>query len=308
MQPDAPRPTRSSGVPRRPAVPGRPGAVPGASKSDAAAKPKPTTAPKISKADAAKSTAAKGAAPKGAVPKGAVPRGNAAKGTATTGSKASASKPAKGGAASAKATTSAKGSTSASASKTSRPARGGNGSTRPPRARSKARSGGAASTDRAGWLSGIRFSGFSLIMMGVLVLAVVVLAPTIAAFAQQRQQIAELRAAVSAQEAEVQRLRDGRERWNDETFIMTQARERLYYVMPGEVSYLVIDDRSEAAKADATAAVSAEVTESKGDWMRTLLDSVMTAGLAPAPTDPTDAPVETPADAPVGAPAEGSGR
>ena len=87
-----------------------------------------------------------------------------------------------------------------------------------------------------------------------------------------------------------------------------QARERLYYVMPGEVSYLVIDDRTEAAKADATAAVSAEVTESKGDWMRTLLDSVMTAGLAPAPTDPADAPADTPADAPVGAPAEGGGR
>ena len=41
----------------------------------------------------------------------------------------------------------------------------------------------------------------------------------------------------------MQRLRDERERWNDETFIVTQARERLYYVMPGEVSYLVIDDR-----------------------------------------------------------------
>lgn len=143
-------------------------------------------------------------------------------------------------------------------------------------------------TGGAGWLSGIRFSGFSLIMMGVLVLAVVVLAPTIAAFAQQRQQIAELRAAVSEQEEEVQRLRDERERWNDETFIMTQARERLYYVMPGEVSYLVIDDRAEAAKVDATAEVSAEVTESKGDWMRTLLDSVMVAGLAPAPTAPAD--------------------
>ncbi|RZS65668.1 septum formation initiator [Agromyces ramosus] len=160
----------------------------------------------------------------------------------------------------------------------------------------KPATGGTTPTDRSGWLSGIRFSGFSLIMMGVLVLAVVVLAPTIAAFAQQRQQIAELRAAVSQQEEEVQRLRDERERWNDETFIMTQARERLYYVMPGEVSYLVIDDRTEAAKADATAAVSAEVTESKGDWMRTLLDSVMTAGLAPAPT----APAEVPAGAPVG--------
>jgi Septum formation initiator len=155
------------------------------------------------------------------------------------------------------------------------------------------------SSTRAGWLSGIRFSGFSIIMMGVLVLAVVVLAPTIAAFAQQRQQIAELRAAVSAQEEEVQRLRDERERWNDETFLMTKARERLYYVMPGEVSYLVIDDRSEAAKSDAATEVSAEVTESKGDWMRTLLDSVMIAGLAPAPT-PTPTPAPTPATEPEG--------
>lgn len=163
------------------------------------------------------------------------------------------------------------------------------GSTRAPRPRRRA---DGTTPEReaagAGWLSGIRFSGFSLIMMGVLVLAVVVLAPTIAAFAQQRQQIAELRVAVSEQEEEVQRLRDERERWNDETFIMTQARERLYYVMPGEVSFLVIDDRAEAAKVDATAEVSAEVTESKGDWMRTLLDSVMVAGLAPASTAPAD--------------------
>ena len=171
-------------------------------------------------------------------------------------------------------------------------------STATPRAKAKAAapSPGRAAAARSGWLSGIRFSGFSLIMMGVLVLAVIVLAPTIAAFAQQRQQIAELRAAVSAQEEEVQRLRDERERWNDETFIVTQARERLYYVMPGEVSYLVIDDRTAAAKADATTEVSAEVTESKGDWMRTLLDSVMTAGLAPEATAPT---------APAGAPAVG---
>ena len=173
-------------------------------------------------------------------------------------------------------------------STSSRQARGGSAA--------KPSTGGGTPADRSGWLSGIRFSGFSLIMMGVLVLAVVVLAPTIAAFAQQRQQIAELRAAVSQQEDEVQRLRDERERWNDETFIVTQARERLYYVMPGEVSYLVIDDRTEAAKADAAAAVSAEVTESKGDWMRTLLDSVMTAGLAPAPTAPAEVPAGAPAE------------
>lgn len=144
------------------------------------------------------------------------------------------------------------------------------------------------------WLAGIRFSGFSIIMMGVLVLAVVVLAPSIAAYAEQRQQIAELKAEVALQEAEVDRLTEQRERWNDETYIVTQARERLYYVLPGEVSYLVIDDRSPESLANADRAVSREVTEQRGDWMQTMLRSVMTAGLAPAPTD---APAEqAPAD------------
>lgn len=173
----------------------------------------------------------------------------------------------------------------AKAAKAKNTAKTGSASAKPPGS-AKPAVGGSTAAVRAGWLSGIRFSGFSLIMLGVLVLAVVVLAPTIAAYAQQRAQLAELRAAVAAQETEVQRLRDERERWNDETFIVTQARERLYYVMPGEVSYLVIDDRSQAAKTEETREVSAEVTESKGDWMRTLLDSVMTAGLAPEAGDP----------------------
>ncbi|WP_394552683.1 septum formation initiator family protein [Agromyces sp. MMS24-JH15] len=155
------------------------------------------------------------------------------------------------------------------------------------RAASRLQAARAAAAARAGWLSGIRFSGFTVIMLGVILLGVVVLAPTIASYAAQRQQIAALRAEVSEQEAEVQRLQAERERWSDETFIITQARERLYYVIPGEVSYLVIDDRTEAAKQQAEIGVSAEVTEREGDWMRTLLRSVMTAGLAPDAAEPT---------------------
>ncbi|MFK4729970.1 septum formation initiator family protein [Agromyces mediolanus] len=161
---------------------------------------------------------------------------------------------------------------------------------------------------RSGWLGGIRFSGFSLIMMGLLVLAVVVLAPTISAFASQRQQIAELRAEVSQQEAELTKLRAERERWSDETFIVTQARERLYYVLPGEVSYLVIDDRSDAAKTETEQAVSAEVTEAKHDWLTSLLDSVMTAGLAPGPADPSAPPADPAATTPPAAAPSGGTR
>lgn len=178
-----------------------------------------------------------------------------------------------------------------------RPQRGGAPEPDAPAARggnARASRADEASAVRSGWLGGIRFSAFSIIMMGVLVLAVVVLAPTISAFAEQRQQIAELRAEVSQHESELTALKAERERWSDETFIVTQARERLYYVLPGEVSYLVIDDRGEAERAASEAPVSAEVTEAKGDWLRTLLDSAMTAGLAPAAGDPATTPPTAP--------------
>jgi cell division protein FtsB len=235
---------------------------------------------------------------------------NAARRPTPPRSKAPAGKPAAPKSATAK-TTSAKSATaksatakSASAKTTSAktapvktaPAKTGPAKTKPARPNANVKAGARQSIRQVSsdWLAGIRFSGFSIIMMGVLVLAVVVLAPSIAAYAEQRQQIAELKAEVALQEAEVARLTEQRERWNDETYIVTQARERLYYVLPGEVSYLVIDDRSPEALANADRTVSREVTEQRGDWMQTMLRSVMTAGLAPAPSD---APAEqAPAD------------
>lgn len=132
------------------------------------------------------------------------------------------------------------------------------------------------------WLRGLRFSAFSVIMLGVLVLAVFVLAPTLSTFAEQRAQIAELEASVAEQHATIERLQAERERWNDSTFIATQARERLYYVMPGEVSYLVVNDLALTVDPEAQRPISADVERAEGDWMRSLLTSVMVAGLTPA--------------------------
>ncbi|KQQ94787.1 hypothetical protein ASF62_10045 [Leifsonia sp. Leaf325] len=129
-------------------------------------------------------------------------------------------------------------------------------------------------------MRGLRFSGFSLIMMGLAVLAVIVLAPAAQSWVAQRQQIAALQQAVAAEKSEVESLTAERERWNDKTFITTQARERLAYVMPGEVSFLVINDLPAAAAAE-PAPVSTEVQATKSDWMQSLFASTMAAGLAP---------------------------
>jgi cell division protein FtsB len=132
------------------------------------------------------------------------------------------------------------------------------------------------------WLRGLRLSGFSFVMLGILVLAVIVLAPSVRTYAEQRQQIDELRATVAEQEADVDNLKDERERWNDRTFVTTQARDRLSYVMPGDVSFLVLNDTGATVDGSAdTANVSTAIQDTEVDWVDSMFRSVMTAGLAP---------------------------
>lgn len=144
------------------------------------------------------------------------------------------------------------------------------------------------------WLRGIHFSAFSLVMMGVLVLAVVILAPTLQAFLAQREQIADQQKAVDALAAQVDDLKAERARWNDPSYIRAQARDRLYYVMPGEVSYLVIDDRPPVAQQE-EAPVSSKLQKTQTDWVGSLFGSFMGAGLTDAtPAELSGTPAPTP--------------
>lgn len=137
-------------------------------------------------------------------------------------------------------------------------------------------------TAAGAWLRGLRLSGFSFVMMGILVLAVIVLAPSVRTYAEQRQQIDELSATVAGQESEVDKLKAERERWNDRTFVTTQARERLSYVMPGDISFLVQNDTGAGADGSTdTAAVSTDIQDTEVDWVDSMFRSVMIAGLAP---------------------------
>ncbi|WP_235007987.1 FtsB family cell division protein [Microbacterium timonense] len=155
--------------------------------------------------------------------------------------------------------------------------------------------------DVRGWLGGIRLSGFMVIMMGLVVLAAFVLVPTIGMYVDQRQQIAALRAAVQLSRDQVADLESQRERWQDPAYITTQARERLYYVKPGEVVYLVDDDLPPELAPQEQEPVSDELEAAHTDWMAQLVRSVTEAGLAQtvAPLtvgvpDPAPSPTPTP--------------
>ena len=134
------------------------------------------------------------------------------------------------------------------------------------------------------WLRTIRLSGFTLLMLGLLILAVIVLAPNLRILIEQRQQIAALQAAVDDAKNSVNDLESDVARWSDPAYIESQARERLFYVFPGDVSYLVVGDDTGPATSDGIP-ISDQIQTTQVDWVRTLLSSVYTAGLTDAPAD-----------------------
>jgi cell division protein FtsB len=142
----------------------------------------------------------------------------------------------------------------------------------------------AGDNSARGWLRGIRFSWFSFLMMGILVLGVLVIAPALQQYIQQRQVIADIQADNAKTSKKVEGLKKERARWNDPSYIRAEARERLLYVMPGETSYLIIDDRPVSAKKD-EAPVSTSIQKTHTNWLDSMFSSIMKAGLSSQTAD-----------------------
>ncbi len=140
------------------------------------------------------------------------------------------------------------------------------------------------------WLRGIRVSGFTFTVLALLVLAVVVLAPGLKTLVEQRNEIAQLEAEVQQQRESVESLDEEIARWEDPAYIEAQARERLYYVYPGEYSYIIKDDPDRIATPDG-APISAELETTEVDWLATTLSTIFAAGLSDAVPDELVAPV-----------------
>ncbi|HCS61886.1 MAG TPA: septum formation initiator [Microbacterium sp.] len=155
-------------------------------------------------------------------------------------------------------------------------------SSRPPAAapRTSRRADAAPVVDVREWSSGIRLSGFMVIMLSLVVLGAWVLVPTLGTYIDQRQKISALEASVQVTADEIKALEQERERWEDPAYITTQARERLYYVKPGEVVYLVNNDLDPASLPQEQAPVSDKLEETPADWMPQLLRTITGAGLA----------------------------
>jgi len=114
-------------------------------------------------------------------------------------------------------------------------------------------------------LLSLQASGFAVMVLVLLVTGVIVLSPTLSILAEQQQEISSLEVALLESQQEVFNLEEQRERWKDPAFVETQARERLLFVYPGDITYLVIDDVGEDADVH-DIAVSTTLLAASTDW------------------------------------------
>ena len=140
-------------------------------------------------------------------------------------------------------------------------------------------------TTKAGvWLGSIRLSGFSILIMSLTLLGVLILAPQVQLLIEQRQVVADLQQEAELKQSQVEEIERQRARWDDPAFVRAQARDRLFYVMPGEISYLVINDAD--IQALEREEFSTELQSTNTDWVAGLLRSFLIAGLGnPTPDE-----------------------
>jgi cell division protein FtsB len=146
-----------------------------------------------------------------------------------------------------------------------------------------------------------RLNSYTLALLAVILIGVFTLAPSVQIWYEQRQKIADYQTQVEQAKENLAGMQEERLRWDDEVYIRAQARDRLYFVMPGEVSFLVMDaegiDISDTsgtvgamlAERRNSSGFSLEVLESETSWVEAILESALRAGLEEPNQEPASA-------------------
>ncbi len=131
-----------------------------------------------------------------------------------------------------------------------------------------------------------RFTGRAAILVLVLAVLTVSYASSLRAYLQQRSQIEDLKSQIALREASIHDLEREKDRWQDPAYIEQQARE-LNYVMPGETSYVVLDENGEPLQKESSLTDPATVAKKEPTaWWSTAWQSVELAGNPPKQEPP----------------------
>jgi cell division protein FtsB len=137
----------------------------------------------------------------------------------------------------------------------------------------------------------LKLNSSSVSLILVIVLGTFVVSQDVQIYLDQRRQIVEMEQSIDLAEEAVAQMQAERDRWQDPVYIRSQARDRLYYVLPGEVSYLVMNaDGMDFSDTSGTLGavlaekrnaddISLEAKAAQENWVDSILESVLRASL-----------------------------
>jgi cell division protein FtsB len=138
----------------------------------------------------------------------------------------------------------------------------------------------------------------TLITIVLVVFGVSSIGPRLSDYFVMQTQIAQLEAKLEEAKKNLESITEEKKRWDDPVYIRAQARDRLFYVVPGEISYLVLDadglnlsDTSGTvgallAQKKNSSDFSQTIGTTKKDWAKGLVQSVIRAGLDQPVSEP----------------------
>ncbi len=121
----------------------------------------------------------------------------------------------------------------------------------------------------------------AMVLSIVVLLALVVLLPTVRAYVNQTGELRALRAQLASANAEHAALEDELSRWDDREFVIRQARDHLNFVMPGDTPWRVLDagtvEDPDSANTAAPTDSSPSSTAPARPWYEAIWQSVQVA-------------------------------
>jgi type II secretory pathway pseudopilin PulG len=135
-------------------------------------------------------------------------------------------------------------------------------------------------------------------VLAVLAILGISYANALTTYLRQQRDIAELESEVAAQTASIDQLEDEIARWQDPDYVRAQARQRLGWVLPGEVGYRVIAADGSLVGSETEVIDEAVSAENQGPWYERIWASIKAADQPEA--EPTEAPGEAPTQVPPG--------
>jgi cell division protein FtsB len=133
------------------------------------------------------------------------------------------------------------------------------------------------------------FTGRAAVLAVVLAALAIALAGPLRQLITQRAQISSLQSDVEKQTQQLKALQQQEKQWADPSYVAQQARDRLHYVLPGEVPYVTLAPTPSPSASSSRAAVNDE------PWYAQLWSSIQGADATPKPSP---APHPTPAPSP----------